>query len=405
MNRASVLGTAALCLSAFGWTDLAHAAPCSGLTNPLVVSGSTAVQAVIAKVAPPLAAATGADQISVIYQGTGSCSGVAQLGLDVTPGAAGACAMGACLTGTASYWDATGAMKSCDLETTGTHIDLILSDVYKASCDGVTNPNLRDTNLLVIPFGLITAKGSTQEAIDAREGYYVFGRGMAAGITPWVNELLEFNRGSGSGTQITIFKNLHVPVGAAFGVKATGTGDMITKVSGATSAEQAIGFASLDAVDTKRDLVKTLAYRHWGQNKFYWPDSTNSTFDKRNVRDGHYPLWSYEHAITLVDGTGAPVSPLAKKFSDILSGTVALPGGDAVLLESKSGVIPLCAMEVARTADAGDFTVATSNACGCFFEKNAGAAGGTPDASCKSCVSDTDCSSGQHCRNTFCEAR
>lgn len=401
MNRASVLGTAALCLSVVGSTGMAHAAPCSSLPNPLVVSGSTAVQAVVAAVAPLLGAAQGSDQITIVYKGTGSCSGVAAIAADTTP--TGACTMAGCVTGTASYWTtATGATaQSCDLDAAGTHIDLILSDVYKDSCEGVNNPNLRDQPLLVIPFGLITAAASTQEAIDAREGYYAYGRGMSAGIMPWVNEALLFRRDSGSGTQITVFKNLHVPTGSTIGTMAMGTGGMITSVSGASTAEQALGFASLDAVDPKRNLVKTLAYRHWGQTKFYWPDSTNSSYDKKNVRDGHYPIWGYEHAVTLVDGSGTPLKPLAKKFADILSGAVPLPGGDATLLESKAGVVPLCAMDVARTADAGDFTLATGPSCGCFFEKNV-PSGAT---SCKSCASDTDCTAGQHCRNTFCEAR
>jgi hypothetical protein len=355
----------------------------------------------VGQVAPVLSA-EGPDQINIVYKGTGSCSGVAALGLDLTP--SGACTAGSCVTGTAQYWTAaTGATaQSCDLDPAGTHIDLILSDVYKEACDGVTNPSLRDQTLLVIPFGIITARASTQEAIDAREGYFVYGRGMSAGIAPWTNELLTFRRNSGSGTQITVFKNLHVPPGSTIGVDATGTGPMLTQVAGAASPEQALGFASLDAVDPKRGTIKTLAYRHWAQTKFYWPDSTNSTYDKKNVRDGHYPLWGYEHAVTLVDGAGAPLKPLAKKLSDILSGAAPLPGGDAILLESKAGVVPLCAMDVSRSADAGDFSlVTTGSSCGCFFEKNVPS--GT--TACTSCTADTQCAPGQHCRNTFCEAR
>ena len=402
MNRASVLTTAALCLSVVGSTGVAQAAPCSALPNPLVVSGSTAVQALIAQVAPVLGAAAGSDQITIVYKGTGSCSGVAAIAADATP--TGACTPAGCVTGTASYWTtATGATaQSCDLDAGGTHIDLILSDVYKESCEGVSNPNLRDQTLLVIPFGLITAAASLQEAIDAREAYYAYGRGMAAGVMPWINESLLYRRNSGSGTQVTVFKNIHVPTGSTIGTEQAGTGVMITSVSGASSPEQALGFASLDAVDPKRNLVKTLAYRHWGQSKFYWPDSTNSSFDKKNVRDGHYPLWGYEHAVTLVDGAGAPIKPLAKKVADILAGTVPLPGGDAILLESKAGVVPLCAMDVSRTADAADLALVTTGAsCSCFFEKNA-PSGST---ACKSCAADTDCTAGQHCRNTFCEAR
>ena len=76
------------------------------------------MQALIAKVAPPLGAATGADQLTVVYKGSGSCSGVTQLGLDTTP--TGACVAGGCVTGTATYWDAAGAAQMCDLDPAGT---------------------------------------------------------------------------------------------------------------------------------------------------------------------------------------------------------------------------------------------------------------------------------------------
>lgn len=400
MNKTSRFGTA-LCLSALGWTGVAHAAPCASLPSPLVVSGSSAVQALVARVAPPLAAATGADQITVVYKSSGSCSGVTQLGLDTTP--TGACVAGGCITGTANFWDAAGAMQSCELETAGTHVDLILSDVYKDSCEGVTNTKLRDETLLVIPFAFIVPKASNEEAIDAREAYYVYGKGMSAGVTPWTNETALFRRNNGSGTQITIYKNIKIPVGSPIGVEASGTGDMITKVASAANPALALGFAGTDAVDTKRAMVDILAYRHWGQKKFYWPDSSVTAFDKKNVRDGHYPLWGYEHAVTLVDDAGQPLKANAKTFSDILAGKVALPGGNAILEEAKSGVVPLCAMDVARTADAGDFTLATGESCGCFFEKNAGAAGGA--TSCTACTADTNCTTGQKCRSGFCEAR
>jgi hypothetical protein len=372
------------------------------LPNPLVVSGASSVQALVAKVQPLLSKVTGADQITVIYKSSGSCSGVTALGLDTTP--TGVCAPGACLTGNGTYYDAAGAPLMCNFEAAGTHIDVILSDVYKESCEGVTNTKLRDEPVLVIPFAFIVPKASTQEAIDAREAYYVYGKGMAFGVKPWVNDNLLFRRDNGSGTQITIYKNIRIPVGSAIGLMASGTGDMITKVASSPTAEPTLGFAGLDAVDTKRAMLDILAYRHYGQKKFYWPDSSSTTFDKKNVRDGHYPLWGYEHVVTLVDDAGMPLKANAKKFADILSGKVALPGGDAILEEAKAGVVPLCAMDVARTADAGDFTAATGESCGCFFEKNAGASGGT--SSCTTtCTADTMCTTGQKCHFGYCEAR
>ncbi|MDB4976415.1 MAG: hypothetical protein JWN48_4756 [Myxococcaceae bacterium] len=405
MNRASVLGSAALCLSAMGWAGQAHALNCADLPNPLYVAGSSAVSAVLGKVAPVLSGATGADQLSIVYISKGSCAGVGYVAKDATP--AGACSADTCVTGAAVYWPAGATASSmCDLAPAGNHVDVALSDVYKDSCVGLTTTGLTDQNLLVLPFGFIVPKASGQEAIDAREAYFVYGRGMTAGITPWTNPMFTFQRNGDSGTQITVFKNIHVPTGNAVGFNAGSTGAMLTMVGASTAPEQTLGFIGLDLVDTSnsgRTSVKALAYRHWGQSKYYFPDSTNVSFDKKNVRDGHFPLWGYEHAISPVNG---PNAARAQKFVDVLTGKTPVVGADVVALEASAAVIPLCAMEVSRTSDGGDFSlVTTGDACSCAFEKSAPS--GAAPASCKACTADTECTTPglTHCRHGFCEAR
>jgi len=390
-----IIGLGALTLSASvaGWSSEAEAqVACSGLDNPVVVSGSTAVQPYLAKVAVALAGGTGDKKISVVLKASGSCSGVAQLAADT----ASTCTAEACVTGTASYWTAGGdptKPSQCNLDSAGQHIDLILSDVYKESCEGVTGADaLLDETFAVIPFAFITPKASSQNAIDAREAYYAYGKGPTGNVTPWVNKDVLFQRNSGSGTQITVFK----------GTDATSGGKMLTNVAAATDVEAALGFAALDAVDAKRDTLNVLAYRHYKegsykQNSYYYPDSTSSSYDKKNVRDGHYPLWGYEHLVRRSANTAA------KKLADVLTQVTALPGSkDVTQLEVESFLVPKCAMKVQRTADAGDFSVYKPEAsCGCYFEKNV--TDGT--TACTECTKDGDCAGTETCNLGYCEAK
>jgi hypothetical protein len=404
MNRNTVVASAAVCLTAIGWQGTVHAAPCKDLPNPVIVAGSTAIGALLGKIGAKLSMATGADQMTIIQASTpsGSCTGVEALSKDVTP--TGACAAGACASGTAKAYDSTGkANLACELDATAPHLDLVFSDVYKESCGDVGKVDgLKDESLVVLPFGFIVPTASSQSAIDAKEAYYVFGRGGSANVTPWNNNDLIARRNSGSGTQITTYLNLGIPVSAPGGVDKMNSGGVRDAVSMATNPQAAIGIIGLDAADPYRSTLKALAYRHYGQTKFYYADSTASSYDKKNVRDGHYPLWGYEHGIYRVDGAGNPISANAKKLIDIISGKLPLPGGDVIVENAAAGTIPMCAMEVQRTGDAKDYTAITSgDSCSCLYEKSV--VQGT--TSCTSCTTDANCASGQKCHHNYCEAR
>ena len=62
----------------------------------------------------------------------------------------------------------------------------------------------------------------------------------------------------------------------------------ITGVAAATPPTAGLAYVSSDAADAARATVKTLAYQHKGQICGYLPDSTTTSFDKKNLRDGHY---------------------------------------------------------------------------------------------------------------------
>ena len=99
--------------------------------------------------------------------------------------------------------------------------------------------------------------------------------------------------------------------------------------------------------------MNSLAFAGFGQTKAYYSDSGPSTADRRNVRDGHYVIWGYEHMIATVDSTGAFTNPKAANFIGWINGTKTDPSFDAVQVEGAAGTIPTCAMSVQRATDGG----------------------------------------------------
>ena len=139
----------------------------------------------------------------------------------------------------------------------------------------------------------------------------------------------------------------------------------------------------------------------YGQSCGYWPDSTPTAFDKRNVRDGQYFLWANTHFYTRVDESGEPLHPDVATLVGWLTRTVQPPAGiDVTAIEIASGTVPDCAMEVRRTDDLGDIAIyAPDEPCGCFFDAEA-----TGETACDACETDDDCPEGaSNCRHGYCE--
>src|SRR5262249_38059241 len=141
------------------------------------------------------------------------------------------------------------------------------------------------------------------------------------------------------------------------------------------NAEKTIGIAGADAYDVARAQtganIKALAFKSIGQKFAYYPDSTSSAKDKKNARDGHYPVWGYVHVIGPKDGSGAPTGKLASFLGFLLTGIAS--GGnafDALDVQIDNGLVPVCAMQVQRSEEMGPlspFTAASS--CACYFDK------------------------------------
>ena len=133
------------------------------------------------------------------------------------------------------------------------------------------------------------------------------------------------------------------------------------------------------------------------------PDSSVASFDKRNLRDGHYTPWAPTVYITAVDGTNTPTSARAKTFIDLVLGnpTPTVTDVDGLGTVIAKGLVPDCAMKVKRDFEGGDLSLYTpAQPCGCFYESKVPQ--GT--SSCTACTDDGPCGAGK-CRHGLCEAQ
>src|SRR5262249_9798497 len=135
----------------------------------------------------------------------------------------------------------------------------------------------------------------------------------------------------------------------------------------------------------------------------YWPDSDSNSFDKANVRDGHYNIWGPLHMLARVSG-GAVTDPNAKKVIDYLSGAVDPTAFDLIQIEAKGGVVPACAMRVTRDAEVGPMaSFMPPKSCECKFVKEST---GTAPSTCQTCTGDPACpTTAPKCNYGYCEVQ
>ncbi|HEY2728573.1 MAG TPA: hypothetical protein VGK52_01455 [Polyangia bacterium] len=414
-----IAGSAAAFAGLFAGAAHAQTLPmCSDATmvgpNPIYLSGSSAFEPTAGYMAVKLGALAGADQVTLVYSATSSCDGPTNIRDNKT------------LTGNADYWTANAdptmapVKHSCVLDL-GTKADLGVSDIFYENCPG---------NDPTIPAGLADVQGPVQAMIfivphsntsqtnlTAAEAQDVWGCGMSGGVAPFTDgatpptdsaaQMADMQstqqRNGGSGTQGIVAKAINVPA-AAFKGKVNGTGgNLVSSLMAAPHQDQTIGFLAADSFDANRMNLNALAFQGFGQTKAYYADSTVDSFDKHNVRDGHYVVWGPEHFFVAVDNANAITNPKAAKFTGWVNGTVTTAAFNFVDLEATAHVIPQCAMKVSRAQDGGFVKPYTPAApCGCRWESVATTTATPPG--CTMCTTDADCTaSGKKCSNNFCE--
>ena len=377
----------------------ARAADCSSLPNPVYLAGSSASKPVLKQVAKILSARTPA--ITLVYQSVGSCAGVDAM-VNGTP-----------VTATAKYWDAEQKEVACDLPPGGSTVDIGISDVYAGSCEYTLGANQKDFFGSVQVMTFVSPAAASESSISAAAAYVALGfGGQNHVVPPWDNKDFFYIRADSSGTKAMIAKAIGLPVSKWIGNVQSGSGDVNAAVSSSVQPDKTIGILAADFADANRDKLKILAYEHTDQLCGYLPDSTATSFDKINVREGRYAIWGPLHFIANTDAAGKGVpgagNPAGGSVSTVLDyvahqGLSTADNRAMIEAEASAYTVPLCAMRVTRSTEVGPVSsYVPDEPCGCFFESLKGAT----TTECTACDTNADCSGATpSCRYGFCEAK
>lgn len=398
----------------------AHAAPCTSLNNtiPIVwVENGDTQEPLMKRLGQQLIAS--ATPIRIVYKNRRTCD----LADDMYNGkkivndsipiryipAAGE------VVGDGGTWDPSKPSPTCEADATadagagaGHTIDLAIGATFLSSCTSLpTKP--ADIAVLDGPvqaYGFIVPTASAQVALTAEEGYFAFGFADDTGkAEPWTSQALRFIRGTTASTALT--------TSAAIGLKAaqlkgtippnnTST-EVLNLVAGSATPERTIGLMGTEVYDSNRSKgIKLLAFKAFRQKYAYFPDSSKDSFDKKNVRDGHYLPWSPTPYIARVDGAGKAVNANAQRVIDLVFGDRVDADVNGLEQVIASGLVPECAMQVARPFEGANLTKYQHPfSCTCYFDAKVPQGATT----CKTCTDDNGCNGAGKCRRGYCEAR
>ena len=292
-------------------------------------------------------------------------------------------------------------------DTGAVPIQLGIGATYLSDCtDVIASPDASVAQFAgpILPYGFITHNQSTQSGITYEEAHLAWGYTEGFGnASPWLIQNLRFKRSNTASTTLTMASAIDLKatdLKAAPALSPETSQQLITVVAAATNPEASIGVLGMDLRDANRSVIKMLPFKAKNQRYGYWPDKTNDSFEKQNVRDGHYLPWAPTPYIAKTDASGSIADPLAKRFYDLVLGNRVDADVNGLRVITKAGLVPQCAMKVTRPSDGADLTsYSDANPCGCFFEANV-PQGAT---SCTTCTDDSSCGGGK-CRFGYCEA-
>ena len=349
--------------------SVAAAAECNAvepaLVNPIYGLGGSATRPYIKELATVLANQTPA--VTVLYNDSGgACTGPYSL------------IQGDKASGSFRYWDKTGKESTCTW-TAGSAAAPAVGFANMGNSIGLCKTNgqatllpqtIADVEGPVVGVSVIVPKGSSENSISTEGVYFVFGFGKAGQVSPWLDDNLIIRRNENSFVQLFLAKATGVPETKFKGLDAKTNQASIQLVQTAATPNAAIGFASSDVADDNRASIKTLAYQHNGQSCGYLPDSSNTAFDRKNIRDGHYYLWSAQHYFAFKGATaGSYADPNVEKFIALATGKTVPQGVDWINLVKKAGEVPRCAMQVWRDGDLGElYSYQDPSPCGAAYD-------------------------------------
>lgn len=368
--------------------------------NVIYMTGTSDFGPLLMQVTPLLAANT--PPYRAVFMAGTSCGGVSSV-FDPTaplikdvPGTATKAA------NYAYYFDDAGTQVSCSLDPAGNTVDIGVSNLYSTVCNAayVSGATVAGYQGPVVTFGFTVPAVSTQTAISVEAAHIIFGLGgqnpSGTAASPWLDPAYYSIRNSGAGSTALAAELIHVPRTAFWGVDRLSTDAIRDSLNASAEPEESIGILSIDYADKGRGNLRVLYLQGEGQLSGFLPDSTATSLNKANVRDGHYPLWGYVHFYT-ANINGAP-SAAAGAFVTRFS----LPKLDGALVDAMidASLVPQCAMKVARDTEMGAFLHNPNNyQCGCHFDYRT-----TGKTSCSPCTTPNDCpASTPACNYGFCE--
>ncbi|MET0344219.1 MAG: hypothetical protein ABW252_24600 [Polyangiales bacterium] len=383
-------------------TAAAQAVDCLTLPNPVLGIGGSAATNLIKRLATRLAAAP--TPITVVYTDTGACNAMTAL-VQNTP-----------LSGTGKYWGADGKEQTCNYASGSTTLaDWGAMAQEATTCQGVER--LPDTvgayKGPVSGFSLIVPNASSESAISAEAIYYIYGFGVGTGqdVAPWTQPAAIGSRTTTSAAGLLLAKAVGIPLSRKLAhsdtndVKSNQAAvDFVTATSAAAVANpsSALAFCSTETADANRAKVRTLAFKAQGQDCAYFPDSTSTATDKKNLREGRYYLWNSHYFFARTDASKKIVKPAVETLIKIFASEQELPGPEKYIdLLIANGNVPECAMQVTRATDMGPLaSYQPAKPCGCYFDQKT-----TGSTTCKACTADAECGTGSQCSYGYCEVK
>lgn len=303
-----------------------------------------------------------------------------------------------------SFNPATSVAPTCDAPTVAPTMHLAIGATFLSSCNTLS---AKPAAVEVVDgpdqsYGFIVNNGSTQTAITAEEAYLAFGfTGGTGEAPPWIDQNLRFVRGSTASTTLVMAAAMGLLPGQLKSATASTTSALLfTSVSTATDQQGAIGILGTELYDQSRSQVKLLAFKGFKQRYAYYPDSTSTSFDKKNVRDGHYLAFAPTPYIYEGSG-GIPSNANVARVVNVIFGKTTEIDVNGLKQVIDSGLVPQCAMKVQRSFDGGDLSLYDPpTPCGCYFDKNVP----NGSTSCTACTGDGVCGAGK-CRYGYCESK
>lgn len=341
--------------------------------------------------------------ITLVFRTSGSCTNITQIYTRVP------------MKGVMSYipsvaedaaWVPTASPLTCTIPDgqadPGVVPDIANSALFNSACpNGAAPETVQLTQGPVQAYVLAVPTASSQTAITFEEAYFVFGWGAAGMVQPWIDEAQLFIRTITKSTLLAWAANIGVPAEKWKGIRHDGSPMVVDSVKAGPAS--AIGILGAEVYDGNRLTMKALAFRAKGQYAAYYPDSSASARDKKNVRDGHYTVWSptiWMDTVTVAGTTKTPVNPTARYVINLIAGLSVAPAQNFSMIDviAAVGLVPECAMGVNRDFEGGPLRLYTPpESCVCKYESL------VSTSSCAACTAGS-CATGV-CRNGFCEAR